>query len=52
MLGIGQNLVEPRLTNDQTLDAENIHRLFGSKIIWLVPAQDLLVRLCLYICLG
>ena len=49
MVGIGQNLVEPRLTPNQTLDAENVHRLFGSKIIWLVPAQDISVCiLCTY----
>ena len=45
---IGQNLVEPRLTENKTLDAETIHRLFSQKIVWLVPTKDILVRATLF----
>jgi len=44
-MGIGHNLVEPRLTESATLDAENMHRLFGQKIVWLVPTQHLTVQI-------
>ena len=42
MIGIGQNLMEPRLTQNQCLNAETLHRLFGSKIVWLSPHKNLL----------
>ena len=42
---LGQNLLEPRLAENATLDAENIHRIFGHKIVWLVPTQNLVVRM-------
>eukprot|EP00794_Sanderia_malayensis_P013231 gene13231-14589_t len=41
MIGIGHNLVEPRLTANETLTAAVIHRLYGTKIVWLLPAQDI-----------
>jgi len=41
MSGIGQCLVEPCLTQNQSLNAETIHRLFGTKIIWLIPMKNL-----------
>ena len=48
-IGTGQNLVEPRLTENKTLDAETIHRLLNSqKIVWLVPTRDILVRATLF----
>ena len=43
MLGVGQSPVEPRLQPNQQLDADTIHRIFGSKIVWLLPTKDLTV---------
>ena len=45
---IGQNLAEPRLTENKTLDALTIHRLFSQKIVWLVATRDMLVRATLF----
>ena len=43
MMGMGNNLVELRLANGQTLNAETLHRQFGSKIVWLLPTKSLQV---------
>ena len=50
MLGVGHSLVKPQLTNDQELDAEVIHRQFGSKVVWLLPTRDLAgkLKVCKY----
>ena len=45
-IGIGQNLVEPKLTENKTLDAETIHRLFSHKSNFILsPWNDILCYL-------
>ena len=41
MAGMGQNLVNFRLEENQTLIAEVIHRLFCYKTVWLLPSREL-----------
>ncbi len=41
MLCVGHSLVTPQLANKQQLDAEGIHRQFGSKVVWLLQTRDL-----------
>ena len=38
---MGHNLARPRLAPNQTLNAENIHKLFGYKTVWLLPNKYL-----------
>ena len=51
MVGIGNNLVEPRLTENESLTAAVIHRLYGTKIVWLLPTQDIRVSNIQYSCM-
>ena len=44
MIGMGHALVEPCLAEGQTLTSDVLHRLFGPKVVWLLPFHDLQVR--------
>lgn len=41
MMGMGNELVEPQLTSDQTLTGEMINRIFTQRTIWLLPSMPL-----------
>ncbi|XP_028411996.1 uncharacterized protein LOC114534729 [Dendronephthya gigantea] len=41
MMGIGNELVEPQLTSDQTLTGEMLNRIFTQRTIWLLPCVPL-----------
>ena len=44
-LGVGNELVEPNIMPDKSLDGERLTRLFSQRIVWLVPSINLQVSM-------
>ncbi len=41
MMGMGNELVEPQLTTEQSLSGELISKIFTQRTVWLLPSKSI-----------
>ena len=41
MMAVGNQLVNPTLSNGQTLNGESMSRIFTQRTVWIVPSSNI-----------